>query len=311
MTQKINTAVIGVGYLGRFHAQKYAQLANSHLVAVVDFDFERAQMVAHECHTQAYTNPEAIIDLVDAVSIVTPTPFHYEIAKYFLENGKHVLIEKPITAQTAHAHELIALAKKNKVFIQSGHLERFNNTVKAAEKLINKPWFIEAIRSAPFKTRGSEVSVILDLMIHDLDLIFSINKSKLKKIEASGKSLVTPLIDIAKVRLEFENGSCAHISASRVSHKVERRLHVYQDDLFLDLDLDNKRLGLQNQNGYHEEVLEKGDALSDEIAAFLDAIIKKTPVKVTGEDGLLALEVAVEIENLITQRHSRESANPS
>lgn len=299
MTQKINTGVVGVGYLGRFHAQKYAQLANSNLAAIVDDDFARAQTIAAECQSRAYKTYEEILAHVDAVSIVTPTPFHYEVAKFFLTHGKHVLIEKPMTVQADHARELISLAKKNKVLLQIGHLERFNNAVTAAQPLINNPWFIEATRLAPFKTRGSDVSVILDLMIHDLDLIFSMSKSKLKKIQASGAAFITPLIDMAKVRLEFENGTCAHLTASRVCPGTERRLQIFQADAILDLDLDQKRLILQAKNSSEETRLEKGDALLDEISAFLNSIMQNKPALVSGEAGLLALEVALEIEELI------------
>lgn len=299
MTKKINTGVIGVGYLGRFHAQKYAQLANSNLAAIVDYDFARAQEVAAECQSCAYKTYEEILDYIDAVSIVTPTPFHYEVAKFFLAHGKHVLIEKPITVQAEHARELITLAQKNELILQVGHLERFNNALVAAQPMINNPWFIEATRLAPFKTRGSDVSVVLDLMIHDLDLIFSMVKSKIKKIEANGASLITSLIDIAKVRLEFENGTCANLTASRACNKTERRLQIFQADAILNLDLDQKCLNFQDKNGNTEMQLEKGDALLDEINAFLASIAQNKAAVVSGDDALLALEVALEVEELI------------
>lgn len=299
MTKKINTGVIGVGYLGRFHAQKYAQLANSNLAAIVDYDFARAQEIAAECQSRAYKTYEEILDYVDAVSIVTPTPFHYEVAKFFLTHGKHVLIEKPITVQAEHARELITLAQKNELILQVGHLERFNNALVAAQPMIKDPWFIEATRLAPFKTRGSDVSVVLDLMIHDLDLIFSMVKSKIKKIEANGASLITSLIDIAKVRLEFENGTCANLTASRACNKTERRLQIFQAEAILDLDLDQKRLNFQDKNGNTEMQLEKGDALLDEISAFLASIAQNKAAVVSGDDALLALEVALEVEELI------------
>jgi len=304
ITKKINTGVIGVGYLGRFHAQKYAQLPNSNLVGVVDFDFERAKSVAAECQSKAFKTYEELIDLVDAVSIVTPTPLHYEVAKFFLARGKHVLIEKPITVKIEEARELIELAKKNEVLLQVGHLERFNNALKIAAPLIKKPWFIEATRLAPFKTRGSDVSVILDLMIHDLDLIFSLVKSPLKKISAQGNCMITNLIDIAKVHLEFENGCCAFLTASRVCNKTERRLEVFQNDAVLNLDLDQKTLEIQSNNNHELKTTDKGDALLDEISAFLNSILKNKSVVVSGEDGLRALEVAVEIEKRIMAKNN-------
>lgn len=299
ITKKINTGVIGVGYLGRFHAQKYAQLPNSNLVGVVDFDLERAKTVAAECQSAAFKTYEELSDLVDAVSIVTPTPLHYEVAQFFLARGKHVLIEKPITVKLEHARELIELAKKNKVLLQVGHLERFNNALKLAEPFIKSPWFIEATRLAPFKTRGSDVSVILDLMIHDLDLIFSLVKSPLKKISAQGNSLITNLIDIAKVHLEFENGCAANLTASRACNKTERRLEIFQNDATLNLNLDQKTLEIQSKNSHELKTIDKGDALLDEISAFLTSIQENKSAVVSGEDGLRALEVAVKIEELL------------
>lgn len=309
MTKTLKTAVMGVGYLGQYHAQKYALLPESELVAVVDLDLERAQEVAAQYHCQATSDYHSLIGKVDAVSIATPTPMHYAIAQFFLSHGIHVLVEKPITVTLAEADELIQLAKKNNLVLQVGHLERFNNAVKAVEPLLSNPRFIESIRLAPFKLRGADVNVILDLMIHDIDIIQSIVKSEIKEIRANGASILSPFIDIANARLEFKNGCVANVTASRVSIKTERKLRIFQHDGYISMDLDKKQLGLHRKgtdemfpgipnitNETHH--FDKGDALKDQIEAFLMAILHNKPPVVSGEDGRKALETAIKITHI-------------
>lgn len=309
----ISTAVIGVGYLGRFHAQKYAQLAGSRLVAVVDQNPDAAARVAAECHCEALTDYRALVDRVQAVSIAVPTPAHFEIAKTFLQQGVHVLVEKPITTTVEEARELIALAQRHACVLQVGHLERFNPAVVAATKMLQTPRFIESHRLAPFKLRGTDVSVVLDLMIHDIDLIQELVGAPLERIDAIGANVFSGEIDIANARLHFAGGCVANTTASRVSLKQERKLRIFQDDAYLSIDLQQKTLNVVRklsaapiesvaQVAIEEQSFEQGDALLDEIASFLNAIRTGTPPVVTGEDGLRALETALRITQHVLGR---------
>lgn len=303
---KIQAAVIGVGYLGQFHAEKYSLLEQSELVAVCDIDTARCHEIAKTYHTQAITDYRKLIGQVDAVSIVVPTSQHFSVAQFFLEHGVHVLIEKPITTTIEEAEQLIKIARENKAIIQVGHLERFNNAIKALDNYLSSPRFIESIRLAPFKLRGSDVNVVLDVMIHDIDIIQSVVKSNIRHISASGASVLTPYIDIINARIEFENGCVANVTASRVSLKTERTLRIFQHDCYIGLDLDKKRLSIHRKGDKEmfpgipeitreKQYFEKGDALKDQINAFLNAIINQVPPVVSGEDGKKALAVAIEI----------------
>jgi len=307
---KIRTAVIGVGYLGHYHAEKYANLPSSDLIAVCDINSERRNEVAQEHQTTPIENYHDLIDKVDAVSIAVPTPQHFEVAKFFLENGVHVLLEKPITTTIEEADLLIKIAKKNHATLQVGHLERFNNVIKALDNYLSNPRFIESLRLAPFKLRGSDVNVVLDLMIHDIDIIQSFVKSEIHTIRASGASVLSSYIDIANARIEFDNGCVANVTASRISLKTERSLRIFQHDCYIGIDLDRKRLNIHRKGtkemfpGIPEITREKhsfenGDALNEQIKAFLNAIINKTPPVVSGEDGKRALEIAIEITKTV------------
>jgi len=307
---KIRTAVIGVGYLGHYHAEKYAHLPSSELIAVCDINSERRTEVANVHQTTPIGNYHDLIGKVDAVSIAVPTPQHYEVAKFFLENGVHVLLEKPITTTIEEADHLITIAKQNKVLLQVGHLERFNNVIKGLENYLSNPRFIESLRLAPFKLRGSDVNVVLDLMIHDIDLIQSFVNSEIHNIQASGASVLSPYIDIANARIKFENGCVANVTASRISLKTERSLRIFQHDCYIGVNLDRKRLNIHRKGtkemfpGIPEITREKhtfenGDALKDQIEAFLAAITHKTPPVVSGEDGKRALEIAIEITKTV------------
>lgn len=307
---KIRTAVIGVGYLGQYHAQKYALLEQSDLIAVCDTDHARAKEIALQYETEAREDYKTLVGEVDAVSIVVPTSQHYDVAKFFLEHGIHVLIEKPITTNLEQAEKLIQLAKEKNVFIQVGHIERFNNAIKALNQYLSHPRFIESIRLAPFKLRGSDVNVILDVMIHDIDIIQSLVKSDIRSISASGASVLTPDIDIINARIEFENGCVANVTASRVSLKTERTLRIFQHDCYIGLDLDRKKLSIHRKGtkemfpGIPEitrekQYFEKGDALKDQIESFLESVLHNKPPIVSGEDGKKALEVAMEISRKV------------
>ena len=311
--KKIKCAVVGVGYLGRFHAEKYANLPNSKLVGICDIDAKRGNEISHKYDVVLTTDFRDLIGKVDAVSIVTPTQSHYKIAKVFLENGIHVLLEKPITNTVAEAEDLIAIAKKNKLVLQIGHLERFNTVVNALEKYIDNPRFIECIRLAPFKLRSIDVNVVLDLMIHDIDLIQYIVGSPIKKIHANGACVLSDQIDIANARIQFENHCVANVTASRVSLKQERRLRVFQPETYISLDLQHKQLAIHRKGTNEmfpgipdiireEQAFEQGDALRDEIIAFLNSIAMKKPPVVSGVDGKMALATAIEITDIVKKQ---------
>jgi predicted dehydrogenase len=303
---KIRAAVIGVGYLGRFHAQKYAQANGCELIAVVDGREEVRNAVAAEVQALPLADYRELLGKVDAVSVVTPTPSHFEIADAFLAAGAHVLVEKPITETPDHARALIARAAAAKRILQVGHLERFNAAVLAAEPHLNAPRFMECVRLAPYKERGTDVNVVLDLMIHDIDLVQSLAGSDIVSIDAIGTPVFSGEIDIANARIRFANGCVANTTASRVSLKTERKLRIFEDAAYISLDLQQKILTLIRRRegvpqpgqlpvSIEEANLEQGDALKSEIESFLDCIRNDRRPIVSGEDGLRALETAIRI----------------
>ena len=310
--QKIRTAVIGVGYLGKFHAQKYAALENSELVAVVDANVDTVKQIAASLNVEGLTDYHSLLGNVDAVSIAAPTSLHYQIAKDFLENGSHVLIEKPITVTVEEADELNKIAHQNNLLIQVGFLERFNAAVLEMDKALTEPMFIESHRLAPFNPRATDVNVVLDLMIHDIDIILNIVKSDLKSISASGAPVITNSSDIVNARLEFENGCVANVTASRVSMKTERKMRLFQQNGCVTVDFQNRELNVYrksdevDENGIpqissEKQSYENNDALMTEIVAFLNSIETKTPTLVTGEDGRKALDAAIQISKLLSE----------
>jgi predicted dehydrogenase len=302
----MRTAVIGVGYLGRFHAQKYAALPNSELVGIADPSAAARTAVAAELGVPAHADYRELLGRVDAVSIVTPTPQHFAVAKEFLESGAHVLVEKPMTTTVEEGVALVEAARRAGRVLQVGHLERFNAAVQAVQPILAVPRFIESARLAPFKHRGTDVDVVLDLMIHDIDLILSIVRSPVVSVDAIGSSVFSNEVDIANARLRFANGCVANATASRVSLKTERRLRLFQDDAYVSVDLHQKVLTVirkgsamgsdgMPQVAIEETSYEQGDALKVEIEAFLHAAASGGTPPVTGEDGLLALSTAVSI----------------
>ncbi|MCU0976452.1 MAG: Gfo/Idh/MocA family oxidoreductase [Steroidobacteraceae bacterium] len=306
----LRTAVIGAGYLGRFHAQKYATLPGSRLVAIVDPDAATRERVGQELGVPALADHRALLGEVDAVSIVTPTPLHHPLTRDFLAAGAHVLVEKPITSTLEEARDLVALASARGRVLQVGHLERFNPAIVAIEGLLEKPRFIESNRLAPFKPRGTDVSVVLDLMIHDIDLVQNIVRAPVASIDAVGAPVFTDEIDIANARLRFADGCVADVTASRISMKTERKLRIFQADTYLSVDLQQKVLtqvrkgaaapaGEMPQVAIDERSFDQGDALRDEIASFLEAIVTGRRPVVSGEDGLRALETAIRIGELL------------
>jgi predicted dehydrogenase len=303
---KIRAAVVGVGYLGRFHAQKYAQLPDCTLVGVVDSEAAVAARVAAELQVPGLGDYRELLGTVDAVSVVTPTPTHYDIARAFLESGAHVLVEKPITQTTEQAERLIGVARQCGRVLQVGHLERFNPAIMAAEPLLTQPRFIECHRLAPFRERGTDVNVVLDLMIHDIDLVQMIVGSAVTSLDAIGTPVFSAAIDIANARLRFDSGCVANVTASRVSLKTERKLRVFRDDAYLSIDLQQKILTVIRKReppagegqlpvDIQEQSFDQGDALLAEIGAFIAATRGERQVLVSGEDGLRALRTAIAI----------------
>lgn len=309
----LRTAVIGVGYLGNFHAQKYASILGVKLVGVVDNDLQRSTEIAAALKTKAYQNHRDLIGLVDAVSVVVPTQYHYAVAKDFLAAGVHVLIEKPITVTTAEADELIALADEKNLVFQVGHLERFNPVLVALEGVLCEPLFVESVRIAPFKPRGTDVNVVLDLMIHDIDIIQHIVKSPVERIDAIGAPVFTGEEDIANARILFKNGCVANVTASRISLKSERKMRIFQRDAYLTLDFQNRKLliaqkgsgelfpGVPNVKVDQRE-LGEADALKSEIESFIGAVRNGSQPQVSGRDGRMALETALKINQALGRR---------
>lgn len=308
----LRTAVIGVGYLGNFHAQKYAALEGVELVGVVDASPDRAAEVAAACGCGSFTDYRDLIGKVDAVSVVVPTQYHYEVAREFLAAGVHVLIEKPITVTIEQADELIALADTNRLVFQVGHLERFNPVMMAAEEVLNEPLFVESVRIAPFKPRGTDVNVVLDLMIHDIEIIQHLVKSPVARIDAVGAPVFTGEEDIANVRIAFENGCVANVTASRISLKSERKMRIFQRDAYLTLDFQNKKVlvakkgagellpGVPNVQVTEQE-LGQSDPLLSEISSFVEAIRLGGQPQVSGRDGRMALETALKINQSLNR----------
>jgi predicted dehydrogenase len=309
--RKIRAAVVGVGYLGRFHAQKYAQAPDCELVAVVDPRADVRDKVAAEVGSTAAADYRELLGKVDAVSVVTPTPAHFRIARDFLQSGAHVLVEKPITETVEEARALIDLAARAQRILQVGHLERFNAAILAAEEHLKAPRFIECHRLAPYKERGTDVNVVLDLMIHDIDIVQTMVGAPIETIDAVGTPVFSEEIDIANARIRFTNGCVVNATASRVSLKTERKLRVFAADAYLSLDLQQKIVTLIRKRAsapegqlpvsIEEQRVEAGDALKAEIAAFLDCVRTGSAPVVSGEDGLRALETAIRITRLVAQ----------
>jgi predicted dehydrogenase len=311
---KLRTAVVGVGYLGRFHAQKHRALDNVELVAVCDRDAERGRAVAAEVQTTAVQDYRELVGKIDAVTIAATTAEHFSVARFFLEHGVHCLVEKPLTRTSAEAAVLTKLAAARNVKLQVGHVERFNPALLAARETLTTVRFIECHRLAPFKGRGADVNVILDVMIHDLDVILSLVDSKPVAASAVGIPVFMDDIDIANARIEFANGAIANVTASRVSTTPQRRFRVFQPNQYVSIDFGSGEVRRVTKHGdwregatpLREETwnLEKGDALLAETRAFIDAIVNDTPPVVSGADALASLQLAEMIGADIARRRA-------
>jgi predicted dehydrogenase len=304
--------VIGVGYLGQFHAEKYARMNDVELVGVVDIEKNRAEIVAEKVNTKPYTDYKSLFGNVDAVSIAAPTSVHFVIARDFLKKNIDILIEKPITETTEEADELIHLAESRDLIIQVGHLERFNPAIVALKDIVKKPMFIESHRLSIFQGRCTDVSVVLDLMIHDIDLILNFVRSKIRAVYASGVPVASEHVDIANARLEFENGCVANVTASRISTKNERKIRLFQKDAYVSVDFSKKEITAIQQTGnvdcglipgmdVKQMSFETGDALENELKSFINAVIHREPPEVTAQMGRDALEIALNIMDQIKE----------
>jgi predicted dehydrogenase len=310
--KNIKVGVIGVGYLGRFHAQKYAALEGVSLIGVADTNLRQAEQVAGECSCAAFSDYKKLLPAVDAVSIAVPTPYHHLVAGECLDAGIDVLLEKPMTVTLQEADDLIARAEDQKLILQIGHLERFNPAVQAMEPFLTTPVFIESNRIAIFKSRGADVDVVLDLMIHDIDIILNIIHSPIKTIHTVGAPVATATTDIANARLIFENGATANVTVSRISRTNVRKMRIFQPGSYINVDFGNKKVMTIQLS---EELLDSGmpkqqvelrtfadsDALRSEITSFVQHVRERTKPAVSGIEGRRALAVALQVMDQIKE----------
>ena len=305
MSSPLRVGVVGVGYLGRYHAEKYAALPETRLVGVADLAWGRGREVAQALGTEAFADYRLLFPQVEAVSVAVSTRDHYLVVREALEAGLHVLVEKPITATVAEADDLLRLAEKYNRLLMVGHLERFNSAMAELRAQVTSPRFIESHRLAFFKERGTDVDVVLDLMIHDLDHVLSLVHSEVTEIRAAGISVLTPTVDLANVRLEFASGCIANFTASRMSLKTMRRFRLFQPDAYMAVDFEAQELTLAKRREGAEGLIPgvaleikrfpKEDVLLKEIQAFVHSVRKGVPVPISGEDGRAALKLASEI----------------
>jgi len=314
--KKLRIGVVGTGYLGKFHAEKYTRMDDVDLVGIADINKSQAEKIAKQYSVKAYTSHKDILDKVDAVSIVVPTPAHYKVSKDFLEHDVDVLIEKPMTTTLKEADKLIRLSEARGLIIQVGHLERFNPAVIALRDYVKKPMFIESHRLSTYKERATDVSVVLDLMIHDIDIITNFVRSKIKSINAAGIPVISGHVDIANARIEFENGCVANVTASRISTRDERKIRLFQKEAYISVDFANHEITIVKQGekdessiipgmGINQLCFTKTDALDDKLKSFINAVKRRQAPEVNGNVGRSALKVALSIMKQIQNRNSR------
>ncbi len=307
MTQSIRVAVVGVGHLGSIHARVYSQLESVQLVAVCDIQPDRARAIAEQFHCDAVSDPRDLLGRVDAVSIAVPTPSHYPLAKLFLSAGVHALVEKPFTRTVQEADRLLKLARQNNAVLQVGHVERFNAALRKVHTSLTDPRFVEVHRLAPFQPRGTEVGVVLDLMIHDLDILLWLVKSPVRRVEAVGVRVLTPFEDIANARVTFQNGAVANLTASRISKEAMRKFRIFQPEAYVSIDFLGQAADLfRRQAGQisHERLAISGEEpLRAELAAFAEAVRTRNTPPVSGPEAREALALALKITRLIHKNH--------
>lgn len=314
---KVKIGVIGIGHLGKLHTKMFTSIEECELVGVYDKDIDKAKLVATEFNCSAFNSLDELLNKVDAVSIAAITSVHHEIGKYCLQKGVHIFIEKPITVTIEEAEDLVQTAHEKRLNLQVGHIERFNPALLALEKYNIEPKFIQTDRLAQFNPRGTDVAVVLDLMIHDIDIILSLVKSEVAKVDASGVAVVSDTIDIANARIEFENGAVANVTASRISQKKMRKMRIFQRDNYISLDfttgvsevfrlvpsnvdvesahINYGEIGIGEKKKkviYEQPEQREVNALHYELRLFVLSILEKEKPLVSGEDGLRALKVA-------------------
>lgn len=303
---KIRIGAVGVGHLGSIHAKIYKESKNCSLAAVCDIDKERLKLVSSDLGVLGLTDYKELFDKVEAVSIAVPTKLHYEIADDFLRHNIHTLVEKPFTTNLKEADSLIKLAKKHKLILQVGHIERFNSAFSATKELIQDPKFIESHRLSPFPNRSLDVGVVLDLMIHDIDIVLGLVNSPVKKIEGVGVPVLTQFEDIANARLTFKNGCVANLTASRVSDEIMRKIRIFQKDTYISLDYKEAKASVYKKQGARiikEDLpIEKEEPLQKELESFLDCIIRHKDPLISGPVAREALKLALEIQNQIWRK---------
>jgi predicted dehydrogenase len=315
--EKLKVGVVGVGYFGQFHAEKYSKIKEVELVGVVDADPSRVREMAKRYRTQPFEHHFDLFKKVQAVSIAVPTPFHYSLAKDFFLQGIDVLLEKPISNTLAEADEMIALAESRNLVFQLGHLERFNGALSGLEGRVRDPRFIESHRLGPFTGRGAEVDVVLDLMIHDIDILLSLVSSKVNQLQAAGVSILTQYPDIANARVEFENGCVASLTSSRVSTDRVRKTRIFQPDGILSIDYLSQELFLSKKGAplgeekisemvTKEIPVQKTDLLEAEIRSFLKSVRNRNSPRVSGLDGRRALDLALQIMQKIDDLNKKK-----
>ncbi|HEY2102351.1 MAG TPA: Gfo/Idh/MocA family oxidoreductase [Chthoniobacterales bacterium] len=304
--KKLRLGVVGVGHIGGNHARIYAELPNAELTAIRDIDSVRADEIAQKNDARPTASLDEFAELVDAASIATPTSSHFSIARELLSRGKHLLIEKPITENTADARELAALATARGLVLQVGHVERFNPVLSALEERLTHPRFIEAHRLSPYPDRSTDIGVVLDLMIHDLEIILHLVRSSVETIDAVGVPVISRGEDIANARLRFQNGCVANVTSSRISPERMRKIRVFQEDAYLSLDYQTQTGEIYRRHGRQitrEPVpIEKEEPLQQQIASFVECAITGGEPKVSGSHAAAALELAVEITKRIAPR---------
>ena len=314
---KLKIGVIGTGHLGKLHTKMLSQISTSDLVGIYDSNPEQAKITSNEFRVKPFSNIDELLNSVQAISIAATTSAHYELAKKCFEKDIHVFVEKPITATIEQAEELIKIADDKKLKFQVGHIERFNPALISLERYINEPLFIQTDRLSQFNPRGTDVAVVLDLMIHDIDIILSLVKAEVKNIEASGVAVVSDTIDIANARIQFNNGAVANVTASRISQKKMRKMRIFQRDNYIALDfitgvsevyrlipLDEKanasaisfgEIGIGERKKrvvYEQPEIKEVNALKYELELFVDSVLNDKKPVVSGIDGLKALKVA-------------------
>lgn len=304
----IKTAVIGAGHLGSIHARVYSQLPSSQLVAVCDIQPERARQVAGRLGVRAVTDYRQLLGEVEAVSIAVPTQAHFPIARACIEQGVHTLIEKPITRTLPEADRLLRLRARKRTILQVGHIERFNNALRRVADVLQHPRFVEVHRLAAFQPRGTEVGVVLDLMIHDLDILLWLMKSRVRRVEALGVKVLTPFEDIANARITFRNGAVANLTASRISKEPMRKFRIFQRDAYVSIDFRTEEVEIDRLSAGRilpESIPITGgeEPLKAEITAFLESVAHRRPPPVSGREARDALALALQVTRLVHKNH--------